>query len=125
MSNRIYPYQWHTSKNNEENYVRVFGLDKENKSVCVTITDFFPYIYVELPSDMRWTEAAITALSNKLDEKCKQKIKRGRGNIPDKVIQQGCTPVLKGCVMRKKLYYANVDNKCKPKKFPFFKLSFY
>ena len=74
----------------------------------MTITDFYPYIYVELPSDMRWTESAILALSSKIDEKSKN-----------------CQPVLKECVMRKKLYYANVDDKCKPKKFAFFKLSFY
>ena len=108
MTNRIYPYQWHTSKNTEENYVRVFGLDKENKSICLTITDFYPYIYVELPSEIKWTESAILSLSSKIQEKSGK-----------------CQPVSRECVMRKKLYYANVDDKCKPKKFPFFKLSFY
>ena len=46
----FFPYSWYLDENETElTVIRVYGLDENNDSICVRITNFTPYIYLELP----------------------------------------------------------------------------
>ena len=53
--------------------IRLYGIDKNNKNICLRIDDFTPYIYLELPlknsngSTINW-ESKIQILANKIDD---------------------------------------------------------
>ena len=90
----IFPYSWHTYEENNSIGIRVFGLNKNNESVFLLITDFTPYLYVELPETIdskkiSWTETTVQTLSRKMDEVCER-----------------FKPVQKTFQKKKKLYYA-------------------
>ncbi len=89
----IFPYNWHTYEENGSLGIRVFGLNNENESVFALITGFTPYVYVELPDNVSWSQSRIQAVSRKLDEICGERDKA----------------VTKAFKKKKKLYYAKKD----------------
>ena len=106
---KIFPYYWHHSIDNEgtedeSTLIRMYGLDNENKSVCVIIKNFTPYIYLELPNNIEWNDVRAQMLGNKIDE-----------------IMGNYKPVKKSLQFKKKLYFAN---KNKSKIFPFMLVAF-
>ena len=107
----IFPYSWHTYEENGSLGIRVFGLNKHNESVFLLITDFTPYIYVELPHHISWTESRLQALCRKIDE-----------------VSDRCKPVQKTFQKKKKLYYAKKDKNDSgeyvDKMYPFLKCAF-
>jgi len=41
----FFPYSWYLDENETElTVIRVYGLDENNDSICVRITNFTPYI---------------------------------------------------------------------------------
>ena len=111
MTHKIFPYSWHIDEQQEEiTIIRIYGLNEKNQSVSVTINDFTPYIYLELPEDIEWNETRANMLGKKIDDIC------------------GKFRPLKKCLsFKKKLYYANVSQKRDTytyQKFPFLMLSF-
>ena len=67
----FFPYAWHIDEDEtERTIIRIFGLNKDNKSVALIINDFTPYVYAELPTDIEWNDTRATMLSNKIDEMC-------------------------------------------------------
>ena len=43
----IFIYYWHIDEKDEEiTKIRAYGLDKNNKNVCLLINDFTPYVYL-------------------------------------------------------------------------------
>lgn len=88
----VFPYGWHTYEENGSIGIRIFGLNHQNESVFVLVTGFTPYMYLELPDTVPWTQHRIQALSNKLDGL----VERGR-------------PTQKVFLKKKKLYYAKKD----------------
>ena len=67
----FFPYTWHEDEDEEHvTAIRIFGIDTENKNVCVKVTDFTPYVYLELPSDRKWNTTSITRLGNYIDKLC-------------------------------------------------------
>jgi DNA polymerase elongation subunit (family B) len=36
--------------------IYIYGIDKNNKSVCCTINNFRPFVHIELPENINWTE---------------------------------------------------------------------
>jgi DNA polymerase elongation subunit (family B) len=88
----FFPYSWHLDKSEDELTIfRIYGLDQQNKSVCIRINDFTPYVYLELPNHIEWNETRAMILGNKIDEMCK----KGK-------------PINKSLQFKKKLFYANV-----------------
>ena len=69
----IFIYYWHIDEKDEEiTKIRAYGLDKNNKNVCLLINDFTPYVYLELPSFTQWNERKAQLLGNKLDEELRE-----------------------------------------------------
>ena len=46
----FFTYYWCVDNEEEDvSVMRIYGVDRNNKNVCVIISDFLPYIYLELP----------------------------------------------------------------------------
>lgn len=111
--NIVFSYSWHVKEcDNDVTQINIFGLDEKNRNVLLTVNDFTPYIYIELP-DIDWLAnggVMLKRLDTKLDEISGKKI------------------VKKNLVYKKKLYYANKkkdkDGKIVDKLFPFLCCSF-
>ena len=63
----FFPYSWHVNENEENTQIRIFGLTQKNKSICVTVNNFTPYIYIELPDNINWTSVKAVMVGNKID----------------------------------------------------------
>ena len=113
----FFPYSWHVNENEQNTQIRIFGLTQKNKSICVTVNNFTPYIYIELPEKINWTSVKAVMVGNKIDSLCGKRTRR------DGTIYHGTSPIKKSLVYKEKLYYANLDNKSY-KKFPFLLLTF-
>ena len=107
----IHPYGLSTYEENGSIGIRIFGLTPENENVFVLVTGFTPYIYLELPDHIKWTEYRISALSARLDSL----VERGR-------------PVRKVFQRKRKLYYAkqeiNGEGETVDKTYPFLQCFF-
>lgn len=110
---RIFPYSWHIdSKEVDETIIRVYGLNIHNKNICIEIKDFHPFVYLELPSHIKWTSVLAERVINIINEKM--------------FSPQGDNKPVK-CILtyKKKLYYANINSQTnKYKKYPFLLLYF-
>lgn len=96
-------YQWHIDdKEKEVTSIRVYGLDEQNNNVCLRIENFTPFVYIELPESIKWSESMAQILSTKIDS-----------------ILGRQRPIIKQLTYRKKLYGAHLDSKGNPKKFPY------
>ena len=92
IKDKLFAYSWNIDDNEENRTViRIYGLDSDNLSTCVVITDFTPYVYVELPITINWNDTRANMLGKKIDEICGK-----------------YKPLKKSLVMKKKLYYGNV-----------------
>ena len=91
--------------------IRLYGIDKNDKNICLRIDDFTPYIYLELPlknsngSTINW-ESKVQILANKIDD------------LIDK------PPLKKKLQYKYKLYGSNLDEKYNKKLFPYLLCSF-
>lgn len=110
----FFPYAWHIDEDEtERTIIRIFGLNKDNKSTALIINDFTPYVYAELPSDIEWNDTRATMLANKIDEMCGK-----------------TKPLTKALQFKKKLFYANVtkmmksENKYRHNLYPYLLCSF-
>lgn len=79
----------------------IYGLNKNNETVCTIISDFKPYVYVELPIEIEWTPIKIKHLSNYINSKFRFP--------PSKIIP----------IWKKSLYFADLDEDNETKKRPF------
>ena len=90
---QFFPYSWHVDESQEEfTCIRIYGLNKKNENVCVRVDDFTPYVYIELPTRVRWNATKAQILGDKLDSLL------GRQK-----------PVKKALTWKKKLYGAHID----------------
>jgi len=105
---RIFPYDWKIdSKEVNVTSLRIYGLDEQNKTICVRVDNFTPYVYLELPDGIKWDEDSALKLCSKIDSLLHDK-----------------KPLFKSFEMKKRLYYAHIDSKGKRKKFPYLFLAF-
>ena len=104
----FFVYSWHIDDSEKEvTCIRAYGLNKDNENVCIQIEDFTPYVYMELPPHVDWTETKAQLVANKLDE-----------------IAGKCKPLTKCLIYRKKLYFAYLNQNNQRKEFPYLFLSF-
>lgn len=95
-SDNIFVYSWNENKKETEvTSLRIYGLNKNNQTICLLVNDFTPYIYIELPSNTEWTSSKAQMLGDRIDEMLGPQ-----------------RPVKKTLVMKKRLYYAS-ENKDK------------
>lgn len=105
---KIFLYQWYVDdKVKETTSIRIYGISQDNKTTCLRVDDFTPYVYIELPSNIKWTSSNAQLVGNKLDEILGEK--------------QALTKML---MFKKKLYGAFLDSKGERRKFPYLFCSF-
>ena len=67
-NNTFFSYYWFLDERETEiTSIRVYGVNK-NKSICLIIDDFRPYIYLELPEKISWTSNKAKLLKNKIND---------------------------------------------------------
>jgi DNA polymerase elongation subunit (family B) len=104
----VFIYNWHIDNKQEEfTKLRAYALDKNNNNVCLHVSDFTPYVYLELPTHYEWNERKAQLLGNRLDEELGQ-----------------YAPLKKCLIMKHKLYGAHIDSNGKRKLFPYLFCSF-
>ena len=126
MIKEIFAYSWNIN-NESDDYkteIRIWGIDNDNKSTCLIVKDFKPYVYVQVDItdqynndiDINWNNVGIKqAIRNCIkDQVCK--VRDRQYNLLLNNIHE--------VSMKKKLYYANVNNDGTHRLFPYFKLSF-
>lgn len=106
----MFTYSWKTFEEENKTYFRAYGMDNNGKNVCLHITDFLPYAYIELPTKSEWTESMINKVKIKITQ-----ISQSRGFSPAKMEFE----------MKRKYYYAHLDSNMKDILFPFIKCHFY
>lgn len=113
MADLFFSYYWYLDEDEQDiTSIRIYGLDKKNRNICLRIDDFAPYIYLELPvydknkMKINWN-SSIQFLANKLDDLLKDQ-----------------KPLEKKLVYKYKLYGAELDKDGKRKLFPYLKCSF-
>jgi len=106
--NTLFSYYWFVDEKEEDiTSIRVYGLGDNNENICLRITDFTPYVYLELPSNIEWTETKAQLLGDKLDNLMgKQK------------------PLKKCLIWKYKLYGASLNKDGSRRKFPYLFCSF-
>ena len=112
----FFPYSWHLDDEQTEiTHIRAYGLDENNKNVCLRIDNFTPYVYIELPLEVQpsnkkieWNAAKAQLVGNKINEILKHQ-----------------KPVSMKLMMKKKLYGAYFDENKKRKLFPYLFCNFY
>lgn len=74
--------------------IRGYGINDQNEDVVVTVTEFVPYMYIELPSIIQWkNQLMLKTLKDKMEEG----LTRIRCGLPTKC----------ALLYKKKLYYYN------------------
>jgi hypothetical protein len=87
--------------------IRMYGLGENNENICIRITNFTPYVYIELPSDVSWNEGNVKSICNKINKMM--------GNTK---------PLKQALVYRHKLYGAHLTEDNKRRLFPYLFCSF-
>ena len=69
----IFVYHWfqkdeETDEGDLQTVIYMFGLDVNNKNICVKVEDFTPYCYIELPNNVTWNDKNKTRVMNKIEE---------------------------------------------------------
>lgn len=106
----IFPYQWswedvEVKSNVLQTIIRIYGLNEKNENVYASVYDYCPYVYLELPSSIKWSIPLVRQLTKKLAE-----------------LFIKFPPVSYELVMKKKLYYSNIESNGTKKLFPYIKL---
>lgn len=82
--------------------IRIYGINQEGKNICLRVNNFTPYVYIELPDNIRWNNGKAQLVCNKINN-----------------ILGEYRPLKKSLVMKYKLYGAEYDINGNKKKFPY------
>jgi DNA polymerase elongation subunit (family B) len=105
---QLFAYSWTIADEEKEiTSIRIYGLTEQNENICVVVNDFTPYVYLELPDDITWTDAKAQMVVTKIDN-----------------MMRDTKPLIKKLMFKKKLYYAKLDENKKRKLYPYLFLSF-
>lgn len=112
MLNSLFVYNYELDKKEEdETLIRAYGIDNNNKTVCLKIRDFTPYLYLGLPDNIEWNTIHLSMLNNKIDR-----------------LFAYCQIVKRDLVYKKKLYYVHKkrlsDGELNDELYPYLFLSF-
>ena len=108
QTDSFFPYSWHIDESETEiTCIRIYGLNNDNKNICLRVDNFTPYVYIELPPKILWNPAKAQLVGNKIDE-----------------IMGSKRPIKKVLMMKKKLYGAYLDITGNRKEFPYLFCSF-
>jgi DNA polymerase elongation subunit (family B) len=107
--NLFFSYSWYIEDDEKEvTSMRIYGLNQNNENVCVRVDNFTPYIYIELPNNIKWTPVKAQLVGDKIDK-----------------ILGNKKPIKKALMYKKRLYGAYIDIETKNRiKFPYLFCSF-
>jgi DNA polymerase elongation subunit (family B) len=111
----VYVYEWSDEEDNYQNIsiIRMFGINKDRKTVMIKIENFSPFCYLELPDiGQHWNETNLNVLNNAITSQYKV-----------------CKPNLVSFEMKKRLYNSKFEfnsdtDKYEDKTFPYLKMYF-
>ena len=106
----MFAYSWKAFEEENKTCFRAYGINEEGKNICLHISDFLPYVYIELPWKSEWTENMLNKVKSKISQ-----ISQSRG----------FEPVEMSFEKKRKYYYAHLDADMKDIFFPFIKCHFY
>jgi|UniRef100_A0A6C0J400 DNA polymerase elongation subunit (family B)/intein/homing endonuclease len=106
---RCFIYTWHIDEEQENGTsIRIYCLGETNESICLKIENFTPFIYLELPTNIKWDEGKAQLVGNKLNDLMGEK-----------------QPLKKVLVFKKRLYGAHLQkDSTNYKSFPYLLCSF-
>lgn len=108
LRKKFFTYAWHNIDDQEDvTSIRVYGLNESNKTVCIRVDNFTPFVYLELPTHIKWDNGKAQMLGRKIDEMLGE-----------------FKPINKYLMFKQRLYYANIDKNGNRKKFPYLMCSF-
>lgn len=107
MNRMFIYYSCIDEKERDVTSIRMYGLGEKQQNICIRIDNFTPYVYIELPSDIQWSESKAQLISRKIDQ-----------------IMGTARPIKKALIHRYKLYGAYLDEEGNRKKFPYLFCSF-
>lgn len=72
--NSAFIYHWNYEEEEAEDeskntLIRIYGLDTQDKSICLTVRDFTPYVYLELPTTHLWNADLCQKIKDQLSKK--------------------------------------------------------
>ncbi len=104
----MFTYAWHIDSTVDDATIfRVYGLDKNDENVCIRVSGFTPYVYLELPTRVKWNQARAQILGDRLDS-----------------ILGFDRPIEKKLRFMHRLYGAHIDDNGKRKLFPYLLCTF-
>lgn len=104
----IFAYQWHIVEKEENmTLIRIYGLNEKNENIAVVVSDFTPYIYIELPDFISWDDGKAQILVDKIHQMTGDR-----------------KPLIKKLMFKKRLYYCSLTKEKKTKLFPYLFCSF-
>lgn len=56
MAEHLYVYSWHADETQKRTQIRCYGIDKNGHTTALIISDFTPYVYIELPNSEDWKQ---------------------------------------------------------------------
>lgn len=108
IKSHFFVYRSHTCDiETEITTIRMYGLTEDNKNVCLRISNFTPYVYLELPTEFNWDINKAQILGNKIDQMLDNK-----------------KPLKKALIFKHRLYGAYLIQSGKRKEFPYLFCSF-
>jgi len=119
----IYIYDWQFEANydtykNNNNIIKGYGITCDNKSVCILIDFYKPFLYLELPDSV--DEKSWCEQYKKKFEKLLPKV----GYSSNGVMSEDTKDQIKDYMKMEKLYFAQLDSNQDYKKFPTVKCVF-
>lgn len=121
ITGSFFVYDWVVESDEDETIIRMYGIDQKDRTVCVRIRDFCPWIYIELPE--RFFPYCKNEQLNDAQDRLAEISERFMRKIQEQ-IPADAQPTSAELVFRKKLYYAHLDKNGERKQFPFFRCRF-
>jgi DNA polymerase elongation subunit (family B) len=99
----LHTYFWHLEPDKRDRTViRIYGITEQAENVCVIVTDFTPYAYLELPSGLEWSEQTARPIMKRIE-----------------AIMKGQKPIMMRFERKHKLYGAHFNQDGSRKLFPY------
>lgn len=108
--NEIFIYSWSLDDNKNSTNIKIWGLNRENETVCLCVDNFTPYVYIEIPNNINWKDKSyLNMLMSSIRRIC----------------WKNYQPINIELCYKKKLYYANMNKDTNTyERYPYLMLSF-
>ena len=107
QSIKLFTHLWSSEDVEDKHIINIYGLNPENEDIYLRVRGFRPWVYIELPTNIKWDMGKFLMAKNSIISYAKEK----GAPAPSKM----------ELVFKEKLYYANIESSddVKHKKFPY------